>query len=76
MLLIRLKFPLHCVKESNCMRKIKYENIFSSTGRRPVELMRYPIFRHPAVRPASVRNKKETKIGVRVIAPYCHVGSR
>ena len=53
MLLIRLKFPLYFVKQSNCMRK---KNIFSSTGQRPVELMRYPFFRRQSVRP-SVRKQ-------------------
>ena len=56
MLLIRLKFPLYFVKESNCMRKNKNKNIFSYTGRRPVELMRCPFFRRPAIRP-SVRKQ-------------------
>ena len=32
--------------------KIKNKNIFSSTGRRPVELMRYPFFRRLADRPS------------------------
>ena len=56
MLLIRLKISLYFVKESYCMRKIKNKNISSSIGRRPVELMRYPFFRHPADRP-SVRKQ-------------------
>ena len=55
MLLIRLKFPLYFVKGSNCMRKVKNKNMFSTTARRPVELMRHSFLRRPAFRP-SVRN--------------------
>ena len=52
-LLIRLKSPLcFCffnLNESNSM-KLGYKNSFSSTGQRPVDLMRYPFVRRPAVR--------------------------
>ena len=53
MLLIRVKFSLYFVKKVKLYEKSKNKTIFSTTGRRPVELMRYPFFRRPSICPVN-----------------------